>query len=221
MRKFINVHTHHAPDEGELGIRNWKLGDAFLEDSNHYYSVGIHPWFINKEAWREELKELELISKKNSILAIGEAGLDKLISTPMSLQQEVFEAMILLSESVQKPLIIHCVRAFEEVLSIHKRMNPSQRWILHGFNRNVHLATPFIERNFIFSFGQDLLKMESPSQEVLRKLSVADFFLESDDQMIPMPVLYAKAAEIRAVETEVLKESLFDNFKKIFNYARA
>ena len=53
-----------------------------------------------------------------------EAGLDKLASADILLQKEVLIRQILLSESVGKPLVIHCVKAFNELIELKKRYRP-------------------------------------------------------------------------------------------------
>ena len=71
----------------------------------------------------------------SSVLAIGEAGLDRLGPADILLQKEVFVRQILLSESVGKPLVIHCVKAFFRHLVLRKARCAD---IVHNFHAVHH-----------------------------------------------------------------------------------
>ena len=219
MNKYVNVHTHLAQDENVISIQHVHAGEFLDEPAPGFYSVGFHPWYIYESTWKEKLEKLKTEVTHPSVLAIGESGLDKVCETPFSLQMDVFTAMIELSESIQKPLIIHCVRAFQEVVELNKKIQPKQHWIIHGFNRNENIASTLLDQRILLSFGGDLLKPESPILEVLKNIPSNEFFLESDNKEISMDELYSKAANIRNENLEVMKENLFTNFKRVFNYA--
>ena len=219
MCKFINVHTHLAQDDNVISIQHVHAGELDKEPTKGLFSVGFHPWYIQESSWKEKLEKMRTEVKHPAVLAIGESGLDKVCETPFSLQMDVFTAMIELSESVQKPLIIHCVRAFQEVIALRKKVQPKQDWIIHGFNRNQNIASSLLDQRILLSFGGDLLKSESPILEVLKNIPTNEFFLESDNKEISMDELYSKAANIRNENLEVMKENLFTNFKRVFNYA--
>jgi TatD DNase family protein len=74
--------------------------------------------------------------KDENCFALGECGLDKITASDFELQKVVFKKQIQLSEKHQKPLIIHCVKAHQELIEIKKELKPKQVWIFHGFNTN-------------------------------------------------------------------------------------
>ena len=74
--------------------------------------------------------------KDASCLALGECGLDKKVQTPLDLQQEVFERQLTLAEKYKKPVIIHCVAAFQELIAIKKKLKLS---VCKGYFINVVL----------------------------------------------------------------------------------
>ena len=219
MCKYVNVHTHFDQNENVINIKHVHAGELDKEPTKGLFSVGFHPWYIQESSWKEKLEKMRAEVKHPAVLAIGESGLDKVCETPFSLQVDVFTAMIELSESIQKPLIIHCVRAFQEVIELHKKIQPKQYWIIHGFNRNQNIASSLLEQRILLSFGGNLLKSESSIFEVLKNIPTNEFFLESDNKEISMDELYSKAANIRNENLEVMKENLFTNFKRVFNYA--
>ena len=118
-----------------------------------YYSVGIHPWKVS-EAAPEDWEKLEKAVGHPSVLAIGETGLDKLASADILLQKEAFVRQVLLSESVGKPLVIHCVKAFNELIELKKRYRPQMPWVVHGFRNNLHIACRLMQENIYFSLGE-------------------------------------------------------------------
>ncbi|MFN0189762.1 MAG: TatD family hydrolase [Bacteroidia bacterium] len=219
MSKYVNVHTHLAQDENVISIQHVHAGEFDEEPTKGLFSVGFHPWYIDESSWRKTLGKLKTEVQHSAVLAIGESGLDKVCETPFSFQMDVFTAMIELSESIQKPLIIHCVRAFQEVIALHKKVQPKQDWIIHGFNRNQNIASSLLDQGIMLSFGAEVMKQDSPILEVLKNIPTNEFFLESDNKEISMDELYSKAANIRNENLEVMKENLFTNFKGVFNYA--
>ena len=88
-----------------------------------------------------------------SVIALGEAGLDKSIDAPLSLQTEVFTEQVKLSEAFRKPLVIHCVKAWDELLAVKKDLNPQMPWVIHGFRGNDILAEQLIRKGLYLSFG--------------------------------------------------------------------
>lgn len=116
------------------------------------HSVGIHPWYIyNVE---EQLAGLERQALLPGVVAIGEAGLDKLAEAPLERQQEVFKASAALAESLGVFLIIHCVKAWDELIALKKELKPRMPWIIHGFRGNAALAGQLIRQGFYLSFGE-------------------------------------------------------------------
>ncbi len=53
--------------------------------------------------------------------AIGECGLDSLVPIDQKIQEDVFVKQINIANEVKKPIIVHCVRKFYEVISFKKK----------------------------------------------------------------------------------------------------
>lgn len=100
---YCNVHSHHrlAPKD-ELTIQSiYKNFNKILD--NNYYSLGIHPWYINN-AWLKDFDDVVHFAQQKNVLAIGECGLDKICTTDFLLQQEAFVRQIELANQLQNPL---------------------------------------------------------------------------------------------------------------------
>lgn len=221
MTKWVNIHTHVKQGADTVYIQHVNAGEFVVGNAAEMCSVGFHPWSIDEYSWKETNEKLKAELLHESVVAIGESGLDKVCATPFSLQVDVFSAMIEHSESLQKPLIIHCVRAFNEIIELNKKYLPTQYWILHGFNRNQNIASSLLDQQMILSFGTEILKNDSPSLEVLKNIPENSFFLESDTSEVRMELIYQRAAHLRKENVEVLKERLYSNFNNIFKNARS
>lgn len=122
--------------------------------NGYIYSVGIHPWHVS-QATDEQWGLLERLAERPDVVAIGEAGLDKLCDTPWNEQVEAFYRHIVISERLAKPLIIHNVRANQEILDAHSKFRPVQPWVIHGFRGKPQLAEMFLRRGIYLSFGAE------------------------------------------------------------------
>ena len=151
------------------------------------------------------------------VLFIGETGLDKFKEKDLSLQREIFIEHIRLSEEVHKPLIIHCVRAFEELLEIKNQIKPQQKWIIHGFDSSPEMAASLVKQGIYLSVGERLLKKPGKSKQVLALTPLSKLFIESDDGKTPIPELYRQVAEYYMIEIKDLKEFITGNFNFLFH----
>jgi len=218
--KYIDLHTHPPicdnSDVISLVDISSMTSSAMSVGLTSYCSFGIHPWFLNEENADFQLRQLEILLKNNAIVAIGEVGFDAVRGAEMKLQERVFEEIITLSEKYQKPLIIHCVKAWEKLLALHKIRKVKQTWIIHGFHAHYELALQLNKRGILLSFGAELLT-NSKLQDVFSKIPIDSFFLESDDAAVNIVDIYQAAAGVRRVDVETFKSALFENFKKIIS----
>jgi len=173
--KFFNLHTHkytNQPDVLEL-VNQYPQE---FEDTIPFYSIGIHPWFIVKDRLEADLEIIESKVQEKNCLAVGECGLDKRIETPFDLQQAVFERQLVIAEKYKKPVVIHCVAAFQEVIEIKNRLNITVPLLIHGFSKNEQIAKQLIDNGFYISFGKYLL--QNPELEsVFKSIPYNRFFL--------------------------------------------
>lgn len=119
------------------------------------YSVGIHPWWTaDTDTLPKLLDNFAQLATHPQIVMLGECGFDKLYgSKDLSVQTKVFTTQVELSERLAKPLIIHCVRSFDTLLSIRKQLKPTQKWTIHGFRGKSALAARLLAADFDLSFG--------------------------------------------------------------------
>ncbi len=179
------------------------------------YSFGVHPWKIGKDV-NDILQEMDTISRNRRCIAIGECGLDKLVDTDFELQQKIFCEQIQIANEVQKPLIIHCVKAFNELTVCLKKMNNTVPVIIHGFNNNKNIADDLLKEGYIISFGKALMQPDSNASEVIKHVGRKNFFLETDDSDVSIRDIYKRCSEILGIDELILQEQLKNNYQRIF-----
>ena len=210
---FFDAHTHTiSSDKNVFSIVNTYSNSTNFTNA---FSVGIHPWFINKENLDNELLIVEQKLQEKNCFALGECGLDKITKTDFELQKTVFKNQILLSEKHKKPLIIHCVKAFQEIIEIKKMIKPTQIWVLHGFNKNLQVAESLLKNGFIVSFGAAIINNKK-LQDVVLNISLDNILLETDDSEVTIQEVYQKIASLKNIEVKELQQKIEQNFKRIF-----
>jgi TatD DNase family protein len=201
---FPDVHTHFLTGN-PYAILNAN------SSINSFHSRGIHPWFVNKNI---PLEKLEFDLQHPKCIALGEIGLDKICSVDFKLQRKLFIQQIELSEKYNLPVIIHCVRASNELVEIKKEIKPTQLWIWHGFNK-VNILQQILENEIIPSFGESILKNESLRNELVNLKSNL-FLLETDTSIFSIETIYKTVAELRYQSINSLQKEQITNFERIY-----
>ncbi len=213
--KFINLHTHfYTNSDSILEIVNQYPNE--FEDAIPHYSIGIHPWYISDERVSEDLNFIKTKLQLKECIALGECGLDKRIEKKMDLQINVFESQLYLLNEIPKPVILHCVAAFDEVISCKKNSSIQSPFIIHGFSKNIPLAKQLLNQDFYLSFGKYLLR--NPEIELVFKYVPNDkIFLETDTISESLEEVYTFAAKCKNISVEEMKEIVWNNYQTIFN----
>lgn len=220
MTQFLNFHTHNfLPNIDEKRIYNLLIPDIgrFDEVKVQWLSVGIHPWYADAQHWQQQLAAIEKLAADTKVIAIGECGLDRIIALPLTAQLEIFDAQVQLAQQLQKPVIIHCVRAFNELLHWKKKAKPTVPLIIHGFNNKLETAQQLMAHDFYFSLGTALLKPDSNAVNVLKYLPLTKLFLENDDRDTLIEKIYEAAAATVEMTIDALKTQIWANFVTVFN----
>ena len=195
MKRPVDIHTHRLPRIPGTAIVNC-YPDVFAPKEGEWYSVGIHPWYVPAAITSNVRCEMNVLSSligHPQVLAIGEAGLDKLADAPTAVQIEVFEYQAQLSVELGKPLVIHLVKAVEELLKLKQRLQPANPWIIHGFRGKPALA-----------------------QDSLRTVPAGRLLLETDESGVPIMELYRRASEVRGIPLDRFMEDMQENIDKVF-----
>ena len=212
--QYFNLHTHSFSNQSNVVELVNQYPQEFSA-SIPYYSIGIHPWFIVEDRLESDLAILESKLSETGCLALGECGLDKRIEVALELQQTVFERQLLLAEQYQKPVVIHCVAAFQELIAIKKRLKISVPFLIHGFSKNEQIAKELVANGCYISFGKYLLRMPQ-LESVFKNMPNDRFFLETDTDEQTIQEVYALAAQYKGLSIPQIQELVTMNFSTIF-----
>lgn len=185
---LVDIHTHRSTDALTI------------------HTVGLHPWHA-----AEALPAEELFAACD---AIGEIGLDRVFGVNFVRQEATFSAQLDLAEQLHKPVVVHCVRAFEEVMQCLRRRT-LRAVIFHGFIGSPEQAARAIGRGYYLSFGTRTAR--SPKTiEALRLTPSERLFVETDDDPAPIKEVYAQIASLREVSVEELQRATHENYLRLF-----
>lgn len=207
--RILDIHTHHLPPQACRAIVNVEPV-SFSPRQGYYYSVGLHPWHLPEDGTTIDWEAFEEIVCHPQVLAIGEAGLDKMTGAPYALQEDVFRRQIDIASSLRKPLIIHCVRSYNEVMAIRKSTKAETPWIIHGFRGKKELACQLTGQGIYLSFG---FRFQEGS---LCATSLDMMFLETDDSPADIQTLYDLVACRRSLTVNSLTKRIQENIGRVF-----
>ena len=221
---LVDIHSHQTASKPNIKkLFNLDIKEEALESEievffgeNTSVSIGIHPWSVSVDRWSEQLEFMERLVVNQRVKAIGEVGLDKIKGPDLALQEEVFIKQIRLAERVRKPIIVHCVKSYNEMLAIKKILMPKVPLILHGFNRKPEMAMKLAKKGFILSFGKALINSQLV-QEALKNIPLEQVLFETDDsESMEISEIYLKACEVLNVELEELEEKIYQNYLELY-----
>jgi len=205
---LFNIHSHFSSKNPNV-IFN-KSDDNV--DEYDYFSSGIHPWNASESEKLISSISIDAVNKK--CLAIGEIGLDKLKGPEFEIQKSVFLKQIQISEEMNLPVILHCVKAWNELEIIKKEVKPKQTWIYHGFNKS-NLVKSVLDNGVMISIGASILT-NIKLQEIITEIPNSSLFLETDDSKIDIFEIYQKVSEIKKISLQELEKIIEQNFKRTF-----
>ena len=213
---YIDFHTHQVP-----------VGQDVVAVVDGRDTWGIHPWRaslspVPSPKGKGELKSFpsgedlgealgEDLGEASRCLAIGECGLDALRGPSLSVQEEVFVWQVRLSESLGKPLIIHCVRAIDRLLHLRKSLRPKQSWMLHGFRGKPQQLRSLVDAGFYVSFAPQ------HTEESLLLCPAERLMLETDaDAESSIKEIYNNVAQKRGLDLTNLCSLMAENYRTFF-----
>ena len=203
---FFDFHHHDA--DRKSGIYNLKFNEEIPEI---FFSAGIHPKSLS-DGLEKQLIWLQEISVAENCVAIGECGLDGLIDVDEESQEKAFQAQIEIANSVKKPLIIHCVKRFSQLLKFRKMSKVPM--IVHGFNKRKTIGDDLLKNGLCLSFGKSVLYNVN-LQDFVKHLPIEKLFLETDSADFEIKELYQKVADLKNMRLEDLSKKIKNNLQNL------
>ena len=212
--EFFNLHTHTFSNNLDIIEIVNQYPKEFI-NNNKPFSIGIHPWKVVDNDIEAEMVIINNQANYPSCLAIGECGLDKRVTVDFDLQTQVFQKHLLIAQRINKPVIVHCVGAFQELIAIKNDLKIDVPIIIHGFSKNKALAKQLIKEGFYLSFGKYLM-LNPDLEETFLTIPNERFFLETDSSNYKIQEIYHKAAFYKKCTLVELKQIINYNFQKVF-----
>ena len=215
--EYFDVHTHSDKvEDGVLSIFNVFSRNFRDLPQKRYLSVGFHPWHLSYENSDNLPEILGKSAVLPRVLAIGETGIDRVISTDIEKQEGIFIEHLDIASDFNKPVIIHCVRAYSDMIRIKSRYGNNPDWIIHGFNGKLNIAKELISNGMYISLGSGILKDPSKMANLSDFIPPERIFLETDEAKTSIKSLYRQLAEIYGMDIDRLKSIIKENFYKVF-----
>lgn len=196
--KLVNFHTHKPQfNSNSICVVPYDVDSFNLYSSSHYKTIGLHPWKTESSEISQWLGKLNELAKQPDFIGIGEIGLDRLKGAPLKNQIDIFEKILETANEFKKPIIIHCVRCWTELIAILSKSKYRELpKAIHGFRAKADVAKQLVDNGFYLSFGTALIHATPELAEALTLVPRNKLFLETDDTEIPIYEVYDAAADI-------------------------
>jgi TatD DNase family protein len=220
MIMLIDIHRHSSDkDKANVCVRNLFHNQTGETSQGEFYSVGLHPWHVQEPTLGQDLDMVSKAAVNPQIIAIGETGLDKTIAAPLEIQLQAFKAQIEIAKETDKPMVIHCVRAYNEVYGLKVKSHHKKPWLIHWFNANENMGHQLINHGFYLSFGHMLFNQESKAFKSFPNIPLEYIFFETDDAGYGIDEVYQRASELLSVPLSSLEKRIEQNFINFFGFA--
>ena len=208
---IIHNHIKDYPDKNVLDI-----GTDEKEAANvPLFSTGIHPKLIDN-TFDEKFKIVSHLASLPNCAAIGECGIDVFSSATVSEQKEAFIKHLNLAQQYNKPVIIHCVRAYSDIISALNATRFSQPLVMHSYNGNIQTTQQLIRReNIYFSFSDKCLTPNCSASKSLDIIPLERIMIETDNSSSPLKPIISLIAENKRVGEDVVEKSNNQLFSQI------
>lgn len=208
---FVDLHTHRkVVKDNELRVYNVMLNE-FSGNPSHPFSAGLHPWHADQLSKEELSSRLKTCIQSPDLYAIGETGLDKICKISLKTQLDVFEFQLRIATANKLPVIIHCVKAWEELIEISANYHTAK--ILHGYNGGIQLTEQLLRKGFSFSIGKEILKSGSRIQSALSLIPTTRLFCETDTSELSISDIYRRICHLLKLNDDDLKTVIYENFR--------
>ncbi len=224
MSLYFDIHSHqktkletHFARFNNVSQLDFENFENLASQPNQFYSAGLHPWYITELNWESDLETLSNLLKNEKVVALGECGLDALRGVDMKLQEKIFIAQLNLAEKHNLPVVVHCVRAYNELIKICKTQKIKTPIIVHGFKSRANVLKSLINAGFYISFGAVVLKNDKINwQEILEIIPSDSLFLETDDSTVRIELIYERVAELKKLPVAMLQNKISENIHQVF-----
>ena len=240
--RMITIGTQLPTSEGAVALAH--------EFPTVWAAIAVHPIHVVRHEFPTE-RYTEL-ARDPKVVAIGECGLDYYhledhYTDPMEdetiggthhtvdeikvMQVELFAKHVALAKAVNKPLIIHCREAYDDLLAAYDELASGHPGVLHCYTSDWTTAQKYLERGLSIGFtGIITFPKSEATQDVVKKIPLDRLLIETDaPYLAPIPFrgkrnepLYVehvarKVAQLRGMSYEEVVETTSANAARLFS----
>lgn len=213
---ITDIHRHISvpgpAEEAVLSVCPSDLVSVPAMFTGQYYSVGFHPWDIPEKGLSDEDYALmaQMLARPD-VVAAGECGIDLLRGPVTAIQMIAFTRQAQLASQVGKPVIVHCVKAYQQVIGICKELHMEGRMAIHGFRGKPSVAKMLTDAGFYLSFGI----LSNPS--TLASVPAEKILAETDESDSPVECVIERIAEARSMSLRDTLSLIASNTRTFLN----
>ena len=216
MLPFIDIHNHHNIENNNNTVSIYSFFAQYyqkaINQTNGYYTIGLHPWHTNDVDINNALIKIEQIAILPNCIGIGEIGIDHASTASINKQLIAFEQQLLIAKKLQLPVIIHNVRSLTEILQIIKKIKFEYPVVFHGFTGKTEMAQQITNTRAYLSFGESLAHHNT----AIKSVPSNNFFFETDESEYTIQDIYNMASYKLNTPIESLKQIVYNNFTTVF-----
>ncbi len=137
----------------------FKVIDIVNRYKNTYLAFGLHPWFIGGRS-RQCFQTLENLLTTYPQASVGEIGIDRALENRNDAEQEaVFLTQLEIARKFDRPVTIHCRRAWGRLIELLDQFGEIPRGMLiHCFGGSAEVATELVKRGAYISFSGSITR---------------------------------------------------------------
>jgi TatD DNase family protein len=200
--------------------------------------LGLHPWFVETdENWREVLEDL----LKTNMCGVGEVGLDRAVEIyDEAVQVEASRYQLGLARKYNRPVMVHCVKAWGLLMDILDTESLPQGMLIHAYGGSADMVKPLVKKGAYFTFSGSVLSDRfKRAREALKTVPLDRLLVESDaPYMLPpeefckftlvakdgskanhpanLPAILEGMADLLGVPLEQLRKQIWENSQRFF-----
>ena len=213
MKPYIDLHTHQQHPVDDAIIVYNRLLHEVTDIPDLPFSAGLHPWYADQLSLEVLSMTLDQNASSPNLIAFGETGLDKVCSIPLQIQLDVFELHLKKAVERRYPVILHCVKAWDELIEISSNYQTIK--ILHGYNGSIELTKRLLQQEFLFSIGQGILIPTSKIHSAIQLIPCNSIFCETDNSAISIETIYQGVCTALQMKDGDLRSKIFENFTNL------
>lgn len=218
-----------------VGPENWSTVALLAKQhlNTFYYALGIHPHFLPSLTACQVLSLLEeqLSQSNQACVAVGECGLDAMVSDSAQHQETILKGQLEIAQSARLPVVLHSRKTHNRLLQIIKQSRFTQGGVIHAFSGSEQEAKQFIALGFKLGVGGIITyPRANKTRRAIAAVPLEHLVLETDSPDMPLcgfqgqintpsqlPLILNELALLKQQDPEILADILWQNSHRLFN----